>query len=196
MSNERQVVNYVETVGDPTVRNMLLRIVVRMEHNPSSHADLMQEALIHFWLAGERNPGNSLSWYLQSCRFHLQHVAARGKSVDSPKRAKTQYATCWETSGPTDTFEATAPDADILSEVSAREIISLLSSRLGPRQREVLNGLADGLHTCEIAEILNVSHPAVVKHRLKIAAAAVELGIVPTTTARDHHAYAESGSHR
>src|SRR5947208_2178860 len=48
--------------------------------------DLMQEALVHLWLMETRRPGQTPSWYLQSCKFHLQHYLAAGRSIDSAKR--------------------------------------------------------------------------------------------------------------
>ena len=33
----------------------------------------MQEALVQLWLLEERRSGQRQSWYLQSCKFHLQY---------------------------------------------------------------------------------------------------------------------------
>src|SRR5215510_2636103 len=68
-----------ETLG------LLRRIVARVSADPNLSDDLLQEAVIHFWLQEQRQPGNSLSWYLQSCYFRLENYLRRGRSVDSLK---------------------------------------------------------------------------------------------------------------
>jgi|SRR6185295_13343038 len=164
-------------VEDPVVQNTLLRIVVRLERNPSLREDLMQEGLVHYWLELGRHPGRSLSWYLQSCQFHLQHCLAAGRSVDSPKRGPAELPLLLESDDASEPFETGKSDGWVLSEVSAREIVAMLTSRLGPRSRTVFECLVEEMGTCEIARKLNVSHPAVIKQRRKIAAVAAELGI-------------------
>jgi len=168
------------SVEDPAVKNVLLRIVVRLERNPSSRDDLMQEGLVHYWLEVERRPGHSLSWYLQSCQFHLRHYLAAGRSVDSPKRGSARVYASLESDDPDDLFEPPDCGGGVLSEVSANEIIELLSSRLERRGREILGWLAEGIGPAEIAKRLNVSHPAVIKQRRKIVALAAEFGITPS----------------
>src|SRR5262245_30172991 len=66
----------------------LRRIVCRMSSDPVLQQDLKQEGLVHLWRISKRKPVRTRSWYLQSCRFHLQHWLASGRSVDSPKRAR------------------------------------------------------------------------------------------------------------
>src|SRR2546427_11487706 len=45
-----------------------------------------RQGMIHPWLAEVRWPGQQRSWYLQSCRFHMQHYLDSGRSIDSLKR--------------------------------------------------------------------------------------------------------------
>jgi DNA-binding CsgD family transcriptional regulator len=61
------------------------------------------------------------------------------------------------------------PGACVLSFVSARELVSMLSLRLLPMERAVLGCLADGLGPREIGRRLKISHTMVLKHRSKIA---------------------------
>ena len=68
-----------------------------------------------------------------------------------------------------DLHDLVDPGASVLSCVSARELLSLLSGHLLPHEREVLNCLADGLGPREIGRRLNISHTMVIKHRWKIA---------------------------
>ena len=68
-------------IDDVRTRELLSRIVSRLSTNPTGRDDLMQEALVHLWLLEERRPGQRQSWYLQSCKFHLQNYIAAGRSV-------------------------------------------------------------------------------------------------------------------
>jgi DNA-binding CsgD family transcriptional regulator len=65
----------------------------------------------------------------------------------------------------------------VLADVSAREIVSALSKVLSAKEMSVLQWLSDGLGTREIAKLLGISHPMVIKHRRKIAALAQKLSI-------------------
>ena len=184
MANGRQISlsHRTTSVEDPVVQKFLLRIAVRVERDPDSREDLMQEAMLHFWLQSRENPGQSLSWYLQSCKFHLQHLIARRRSLDSPARNAQRMTISIEWNEQDDPFPALQCEVDIVSEVSAREVISLLSPRLTARQKVILECLADGRGPCEIANRLNVSHVAITKQRIRIAAVASELGIAPRVT--------------
>src|SRR5712671_1061078 len=73
-------------IDDHQVREMVERIVARCSSVPAVRDDLRQEALVHLWLLEERQPGQTKSWYIQSCKFYLQNYRTRGRSVDSPKR--------------------------------------------------------------------------------------------------------------
>ena len=66
---------------------LLRRIVAGFTADSVLQADLMQECLFHLWKIEREKPGQTRSWYLQSCRFHLQHYLTSGRSLDSHKRA-------------------------------------------------------------------------------------------------------------
>src|SRR5215831_6800708 len=156
-------------VDELRTKELIGRLVQRMTSSPALWDDLRQEALIHLWLTEAHRPGQTRSWYLQSCKFHLLHYLASGRSVDSIKRRDGQmpYETQLE-----DHFERADladPGACVLSFVSARELVSLLSRRLLPVERAVLDCLADGLGPREIGRRLKISHTMVLKHRCKIA---------------------------
>jgi len=168
---------FTTSVEDPGVQKILLRIAIRVGRDPGLLEDLMQEALLHFWFQSRQNPGQNLSWYLQSCKYHLQHLIARRRSLDSPTRSAGRMTISSEWNEQDDPLPALRYEADIVSEVSAREVISLLSTRLTARQRTILQCLADGNGPCEIAKKLNLSHAAITKQRIRIAALAVEIGI-------------------
>src|SRR3954471_14818517 len=69
----------------PDVVEKLRRIVGKMGGAPNQESDLLQEALLHLWITQERYPGNTFSWHLQSCVFHLKNLARKGKSIDSDR---------------------------------------------------------------------------------------------------------------
>jgi len=139
--------------------------------------DLTQEALIHLWRVERERPGQTTSWYLQSCRFCLQHYLASGKSVDSIKRRAAQVPLFEEDSEAAEMFEQFTGECRELSHACARDIVSSISRRLKPKERAVLHCLADGLSTRDIAKRLNLSSPTVTKYRRNIAGFAAKLGI-------------------
>src|SRR5438132_14302530 len=67
-------------------REVLRQIVFKITSNRSLHDDLAQEALIHLWRREQERPGQTQSWYFQSCRFFLQNHMRNGRSVDSGRR--------------------------------------------------------------------------------------------------------------
>jgi len=165
-------------IDDPHTHELLSRIVFRLSADAVLREDLMQEALVHLWLLEERRPGQSQSWYLQNCKFHLQNFISAGRSVDSPKRKRGKVSL----SGGDDKIEELVSNADdnaMFAQVSARDIVALLSCRLTPFERSVLDYLAEGLRAREIALKLRVTHPTIIKYRRRIAAQAIRLGIPP-----------------
>src|SRR5712675_3603182 len=73
-------------------REVLRQIVCKLSDDRASHEDLLQEAFIHLWLQETHRPGQTQSWYLQSCRFYLQNHLRTGRSVDSPKHQRSAPA--------------------------------------------------------------------------------------------------------
>jgi DNA-directed RNA polymerase specialized sigma24 family protein len=156
-------------VDEVSTRESLARMVRIMTANGALQDDLLQEALIHLWLTEVGRPGQTRSWYLQSCKYHLLHYLAAGRSVDSGKRRAGQL----QFVDVTDSANEGSTDLDsgdsVLGCVSARDIIALLWPHLKPQERAVLECFADGLRLREIGRKLGVSHTLVVRHRRKIA---------------------------
>lgn len=150
-----------------------------MVGDTGSQEDMLQEALIHLWRLEERRPGQSVAWYLQGCRYHLQNWLRLGRSIDSVKRSRA----CVRDGATDDDSEGLLAQLGINSllwdEVSTNDIISLLSGLLDSQEREVLFCLVDGFSARETAERLNASHTWVGKCRRKIAILALELGLAP-----------------
>jgi len=82
-------------------------------------------------------------------------------------------------------LDASEIDEGIMSGVHAHDIFSLLVERLEPIDRIILGALAKGQRSREVAARLHISHESVRRHRHKIAAAALKLGIVPPAALPD-----------
>jgi len=83
-----------QMVDEPTTHKALWRMVMTLEQNFHTRQDLLQEALIHFWLLERHHPSQRLGWYLRGVRFYLQHLRNSGCSLDSPRHsgARTEFA--------------------------------------------------------------------------------------------------------
>jgi DNA-directed RNA polymerase specialized sigma24 family protein len=169
----------VEQAG---ILRKLQKIVNRLIADPAMREDLMQEGFIRLWKLEVEQPGRTRSWYLQNCKFHLQHWLELGRSLDSQKRVRADK--CVTLDGADDDLLCPTEDG-FFEVVSARDIVSTLSGHLDPCESAVVGGLADGLRLQEIAVKLNLSYPTVLKYRRKIAALTVKLGIsTPSRTMR------------
>jgi len=166
-------------VDEPGTKERLGRLVQNITSNRTLWDDLHQEALIHLWTTEVHRPGQTRSWYWQSCRLHLLHYLASGRSVDSIKRRDGQMPYEPQADDQYDLPEVLGPGASVLSSVSARELVFLLSRQLLPAEKAVLDCLADGLGPREIGRRLNISHPMVIKHRCKIASILASLDAPP-----------------
>lgn len=166
---------YEKSQTSRAVRGM----VHMVSRDAAMHDDLMQEACIHLWLRETERPGQSSYWYLQSCRFHLQNLLRKGRSVDSCKHRQSLCLACeLEEAGET-AANWLAQEPSILSVVCARDLMEALTQWLTPREKETLALLADGLSLREIAQRLQLSHTSIVKHRRRIAEVARQLGVIP-----------------
>jgi RNA polymerase sigma factor (sigma-70 family) len=172
-------------IDDLQTLEHLGKIVVRMASNPILREDLMQEALIHLWQVQEQSPGQTKNWYLQNCRYHLLHYLALGRSVDSPKRRASQVHPVQDDEDLDDWLDRFEGTDSVLQDVSARDMLASLSKVLSKREMSILQWLAEGLATREIARRLGISHPMVIKHRRKIAALAKTLAIHPAPHAKE-----------
>ena len=166
-------------IEDTGICKMLRRIVTRLTSDPTLQDDLMQECLIRLWKLEIQEPGRTRSWYLQNCRFHLQHFLAAGRSLDSLKRAHSDKRVSLD--GVDDPLPANgcAAEGELLGVVSANDIVSTLAGHLKPCESALLGGLADGLVLQDIALKLKMSYPTALKYRRKIAALTIKLGIAP-----------------
>jgi len=159
----------------PCLRDSMVRMVRSITSDVALRDDLMQEALVHLWLMETRRPGQTPSWYLQSCKFHLQHYLAAGRSIDSAKRREGRVVFVHEAEDG-EAFPEQGDSGDsVFTSVSARELMGLLSKHLQPQEKAVLECLADGLGAREVGRELKMSHTMVIRHRRRIAALVTRL---------------------
>jgi len=144
-------------------------MIRRLTPNAALREDLLQEAMIHLWLTETRRPGQTRSWYLQSCRFHLQHYLNCGRSIDSAKRWRDQLPLNEHSEDEENSSEEVDCGNSVVTCVSAREIMAMLTPHLSNLEQAVLDCLADGLGAREIGRKLKLSHTMVIRHRRKIA---------------------------
>jgi len=160
-------------------RQKLWRIVRQISRDIAAHEDLMQEALVHLWQQEVQRPAQTQSWYLQSCRFHLLNYLSRGRSVDSFKHRQDQCPSS-EALEFAQSLSGHHRDTESpLDSVCALDIVELLSKELNAREQDILGYLAQGAGPREIAKKLRISHQSVSKHRQKLAALAIKMGISP-----------------
>ncbi len=160
-------------------QQLLGRIIAHVSPDPAWHDDLMQEGLIHLWQVEKQLPEQSLSWYLQSCQFHLRHYLDTGRSVDSWKRRQLRVPLSIEEDDEAEPLLIHVCDSTAVAETSAQEMFRLLLKRLPALQQAVLAYLADGLSSREVGLKLGVCHKTIARHRRQIATAALELGLAP-----------------
>ena len=168
-------------------------IVDGMVCDASERDDLLQEALVHLWVTQSRRPGQTTSWYLQSCRFHLQHYLARGRSVDSKKRGGNR-SDVFATEDPLGLDEqAIAGCYDHAIQSSVDDDIRVLSARLPSADQKMLGYLLDGLTLREAATQLGISFPTALKRRRRMAELFKRLDHPPSL--KVHVAGVVNGSH-
>src|SRR2546429_9320627 len=132
-------------VNELSTRDSLVRMVRRLTANRTLREDLLQEALVHLWVTEIARAGQTRSWYLQSCKYHLLHYLAAGRSVDSAKRRSGQLNPEDGSDSPDEFIADIDSGNSFMDLVSARDIISLLSPLLNQQEQAVLGCFADGL---------------------------------------------------
>jgi len=160
------------------VRETLRRIVSGFSADPVLQQDLLQECMICLWHAEAKKPGKTISWYLQHCRFHVQHWLVLGRSLDSPKRAGAANRIPIDGKDEEPALADYHTNGEVLDTVCARDLVVTLGQHLTPGERVVLGGLAEGMVLREVAGRSNLSYPTALKYRRRIAALTIKLGIV------------------
>ena len=166
-------------VNQKQTREVLRQIVFKVSSDLALHEDLTQEAFLHLWLREQQCPGQTQSWYLQSCRFFLQNFLRTGRSIDSRRRHKVLCSPAEVNARDPEALDEAAAGGSVVEQVSAREILALLARWLRPVEVQILGCLGEGFGVREIATRLNLSHTSVIRHRRNIARLALKLGVEP-----------------
>jgi len=117
------------------------------------------------------HPGQKRCWYLQSCKYYLQHRIRHDRSDRAFSQA--QPATDEEMEN------ALGTDDSLFSSIAARDLRRVLLAALHGGARRVFRYLAVGLKVGEIANRIHCTHQNVSNYLCEIADAARALGIEP-----------------
>jgi DNA-directed RNA polymerase specialized sigma24 family protein len=164
--------------ADNRVLHQLRGVAAKLTSDLELRKDLMQEMFLQLLRVQNEQPGRTLSWYIKNCEFHARNYLRLGRSVDSHKRAKNcvplgrlQHE---DRSQLASSVEAIDP-VDAEGEMITRDLVDRILPRLTETQQQTLFFLMRGFGVRETARELGVTHPAVIKHRKKIARIASEL---------------------
>src|SRR5258708_24931491 len=130
-------------IEDGRVCGVLRQMAGGFTSDPTQRDDLMQECLINLWKVERDKPGRTHSWYLQNCRFHLQHCGVLGRSLDSPKRASQNKRLPLDGSEEEEFPYQLHTNGEVLGAVSFQDVVRTLATHLKPRERVVRHGLAE-----------------------------------------------------
>lgn len=164
-------------MDDCNIWKALRGMIHRLSTDPHLKEDLIQECCLRLWRLEREQPGQSASWYVQSCRFHIHHYLSLGRSVDSHKRRDVEKPISMNGNRQELPVDWEPACEELIELVNVRDIMATLACRLNAREQEVLSGLAQGLKLRDIARSLNLSYPTALRHRRSIAALMVKLGI-------------------
>ena len=157
-------------------------IASRLTGDPDQQMDLMQEMFVHLIRVQTAEPGQALSWYLKSCEFRARNYLKSGHGVDAPRRAGNgvpgDEVTAPGRMGPGNGTRISAEPVgpiEIQGELITSDVLNLILPLLSDMRQRVLFLLMKGCGVREAARELGITHPAVIKHRKKIARIAREL---------------------
>ena len=157
-------------------------IASRLTSDPDQQMDLMQEMFVHLIRVQTAEPGQALSWYLKSCEFRARNYLKSGPVVDAPRRAGNgmpdDEVTASGRMGPGNDIRLSAEPVgpiEIQGELITSDVLNLILPLLSDMRQRVLFLLMKGCGVREAARELGITHPAVIKHRRKIARIAREL---------------------
>lgn len=166
-------------VTDNQILKCLRAVAARLSSDHELQKDLVQEMFLHLLREQVASPGKPLSWYLKSCEFRARNYLRLGRSIDSLKRARN--GTSWNDGDHAEpichdpNFSTTAVEKELQGQLITDDIIDMVLPHISERQQQVLFMLAKGFGVREIGRALGISHPAVIKHRRRIAKIATEV---------------------
>ena len=169
--------------------NVLRKMIAGVTADFALQQDLMQECRIHLWRIQHKGeqPCQTRSWYLQNCRFLVQHFLSAGRSLDSLKRAGPARRVVIDGGSDEPLTEVLHTNGELFEAVSAHDIVLTLQRHLKPRESALLKCLADGWMLRDISIKLGLSYPTALKYRRRIAELTIKLGIAAPQPYRKRH---------
>src|SRR5258708_25185368 len=119
---------------DDRIVQSLRGIVSRFSMDPTSQQDMLQECMLCLWEGESENPGRTVSWYLQRCRFHVQHWLVVGRSLDSPKRASAANRITINSDDEEPALAEHHTNGEVIETVCVRDLIVTLAKGLKPSE--------------------------------------------------------------
>jgi RNA polymerase sigma factor (sigma-70 family) len=163
--------------GENRVVKQLRGVASKLTSDPELQKDLLQEMFVHLVKVRTELPARTSSWYIKSCEFRARNYLKHGRSVDSIKRARNCVPLGQlydDPDGQVYCFVEAMDPVDLQSELYTKDIVDLVTLQLSDTQQQIFFLLMKGFRVREIARELHMSHPAVIKHRKKIARIANE----------------------
>jgi hypothetical protein len=154
----------------------LRKIATKLTGDPDLQKDLMQEMFLHLVRLQTAEPSQSLVRHLETCGSHARNFISPSLKIDSPRPGHDKIPSIREhhVNGAL-AFPPMASHVEIQGERITTETINLILPLLSEMQQQVLSLLMKGYGVRQAARELGVTHPAVIKHRKKIARIAREL---------------------
>jgi len=164
-------------IAENRIVKRLRGVAGKLTSDPELQKDLMQEMFIHLLRVQVECPKRTLSWYIKSCEFQARNWLKHGRSVDSLKRARSLVSLGQDSEDDGCNRERcvdAADPVDLEGELITQDIVNLIVPQLTETQQHILFLLMKGFRVREIAREMSISHPAVIKHRKRIARIAHE----------------------
>jgi RNA polymerase sigma factor (sigma-70 family) len=182
--------------GENRVVKQLRGVASKLTSDLELQKDLLQEMFVHLIKVRSELPDRTPSWYIKSCEFHARNYLKHGRSIDSIKRSRNSVPLGQfynDADGQVYCFVEAMDPVDLHSELYTKDIVDLVMLQLSDMQQQILFLLMKGFRVREIARELHISHPAVIKHRKKIARIANEFiedraALVPANGCGNCHA--------
>jgi DNA-directed RNA polymerase specialized sigma24 family protein len=147
-------------------------IAGKLTADPDLQKDLMQEMFVHLVRIQTAGADQPLSWCLKSCEFHARNYLTPGSTMDLPPPAANGVPADKHRVNGALTFSPLVSPIEIQGELITNDVVNLMLPLLSDRQQQVLFLLIKGCGVRQAARELGVTHPAVIKHRKKIASIA------------------------
>jgi|SRR5208283_56390 DNA-directed RNA polymerase specialized sigma24 family protein len=157
-------------------------IATKLTSDPDVQKDLMQEMFLHLVRIRTVDPDRALSWYLKSCEFHARNFLRPGEHTSSANGERNGASFDEIMAGGHERHgmdpRSSSPlvgQIEIQGELITGDVLDLILPLLSEMQQQVLFLLMKGCGVREAGRELGITHPAVIKHRKKIARIAHEL---------------------